>query len=63
MSIVQCDMCFDLFNINEWKESDIFICQKCAEILSKIRQKEIQFGREFTEAGRLKIFKILRGVK
>lgn len=62
MIIVQCDMCFELSNINEWKESDILICKKCAEILSKIRQKEIEFGREYSEEGRLKLFKSLRGV-
>ncbi len=45
MPIVQCDMCQDLHNIPEWKESNIFICLICAKILSEIRKNEIELKK------------------
>jgi len=45
MLIVECGMCQDLCNIPEWKDSDIFICLICANILSEMKKTEIKFNK------------------
>lgn len=45
MPIVECGMCQDLCNLPIWKESDIFICKVCCNILSEIRQNEIKLKK------------------
>lgn len=46
MNIVECGMCLSLHQIEDWKESDIFICKICANILSEIRREEIELEKE-----------------
>lgn len=56
--IVQCDMCYDLYNLKEWEESNIFICEKCSLTMEFIRKQEILQGYDFKN--RLRIFDLLR---
>lgn len=62
MNIVECGMCYSLHHIEDWKESNVFICKNCAEVLSIIKQKEIKYSIELSDKGRLKVFKILREI-
>lgn len=56
MPIVECQMCFDLHTVSNWKESDIFICIICANILSEIKKMEIKEGFEMQPAFKLALF-------
>ena len=61
--IVECQMCFDLHNVTTWEETDIFICQICTDILSKIRKEEIELekkGIKTSNAFRLALFDMRR---
>ena len=40
IKIVQCDMCGDLHQLDNWEEDHIFICQICVEILTKIKKRQ-----------------------
>ena len=62
MEIVRCDMCFDLHQLDDVPNGYIFICIKCAEILSKIRKQEIKNGVNYTNFVKMIIFKKLRGL-
>ena len=33
-------MCEDFYKIDTWNEGDFFICKICAEILSKIKERQ-----------------------
>lgn len=54
--IVECQMCFDLHNVSNWKETDVFICVICANILSEIKKMEIKQGFEMSPSMRINIF-------
>lgn len=66
MPIVQCDMCGDLHDLQDWKESNIFICIICANILSEIRKTEINLekvGIKHSENFRLSLFDNMRKIE
>ena len=60
MEFVQCDMCFNFYELDDWEEGNHFICKTCANILSEIKQREIKEGREFNPAFRLALFDMKR---
>ena len=63
MTIVQCEMCEDLHEITEWKESDLFICKICAEILSEIKKRRIKGEKHFSKGFWLFEFDYMRQLK
>jgi Zn ribbon nucleic-acid-binding protein len=60
MVLIVCEMCEDLISLSAWREGDHFICVKCAEVLSRIKQQEIKLNHIFTDKARLQLFDILR---
>ena len=62
MKLVRCDMCFELHQLDDFPEGEIFICVKCAKALSELRQEEIRKGIVYTDFVRMAIFEKLRGI-
>lgn len=62
MEIVECGMCYELHQLEDWEEDNIFICKKCADVLSRIRKMEIEKGCIFSDKIKLAIFDMLRGI-
>ena len=60
MVIVECGMCNDLHNIENWNETDIFICQICVKIIIDIEKEQIIIGKKYSYVFGLDLFDIER---
>jgi len=60
MVIVECGMCNDLHNIQQWNESDIFICQICVKIIIDIEKEQIEKNTKYSEVFSIALFDLER---